>query len=144
MKNNNPMPLEVVQASLHVCACVCVCVCVCVCLRVCMLCVCVCVCVWRGRVCGVCKCTAGVHVCVAGNNAMCVHYYLACIYGCKHSIWIMNCQTVGGVNWHLKHITYYTDCIIDYRIQGLETVKITELIRISRFRKLCTLARALL
>ena len=33
---------------------------------------------------------------------------------------------------------------IDYRIQGLETVKITELIRISRFRKLCTLARALL
>ena len=27
---------------------------------------------------------------------------------------------------------------IDYRIQGLETVKITELIRISRFRKLCT------
>ena len=33
---------------------------------------------------------------------------------------------------------------IDDRIQGLETVKITELIRISRFRKLCTLARALL
>ena len=33
---------------------------------------------------------------------------------------------------------------IDYRIQGLETVKITGFIRISPFRKLCTLARALL
>ena len=139
MKNNNPMPLEVVQASLHVCACVCVCVCVCVCACVCVCCVCVAwACLWCVQM------YSGVHVCVAGNNAMCVHYYLACIYGCKHSIWIMNCQTVGGVNWHLKHITYYTDCIIDYRIQGLETVKITELIRISRFRKLCTLARALL
>ena len=33
---------------------------------------------------------------------------------------------------------------IDYRIQGLETGKITGFIRISPFRKLCTLARALL
>ena len=33
---------------------------------------------------------------------------------------------------------------IDYRIQGLETLKITGFIRISPFRKLCTLARALL
>ena len=41
----------------------------------------------------------------------------------------------------LVSILHFT---IDDRIQGLETVKITELIRISRFRKLCTLARALL
>ena len=33
---------------------------------------------------------------------------------------------------------------IDYRIKELETVRITGFIRISRFRKLCTLARALM
>ena len=45
---------------------------------------------------------------------------------------------------HFAPLTLFQYAIIDYRIQGLETLKITGFIRISPFLKLCTLARALL
>ena len=52
--------------------------------------------------------------------------------------------TAGGCGSGTAVSHYVCRGTIDYRIQGLETVKITGFIRISPFRKLRTLASVLL
>ena len=70
--------------------------------------------------------------------------YCSMISVMKDIDWSFLCQSSLSVEMLWSKISNVLHSSIDYRIQGLETVKITGFIRISPFRKLRTLASVLL